>query len=61
MMGGYRKRLKAYASTLHGDGIAGGLSSFEAYADFAEHCLNSAIPVIRCMAGVRRIRMWKRP
>ncbi len=44
MMGGYRKRLKAYASTLHGDGIAGGLSSFEAYADFAEHCLELGYP-----------------
>jgi len=37
LLGGYRERLPAYASTLHGgrDGI---LDSKEAYADFAAHC-----------------------
>ncbi|MBI4969972.1 MAG: mandelate racemase [Rhodospirillales bacterium] len=37
MLGGYRKRLPAYASTYMGD-RQGGLSSKEAYADFANHC-----------------------
>ncbi len=39
MLGGYRERLPAYASTIGGDRLAGGLSSPEAYADFAEQCL----------------------
>jgi L-alanine-DL-glutamate epimerase-like enolase superfamily enzyme len=37
MLGGYRTRLPAYASTFHGD-RTGGLSSKEDYADFAEQC-----------------------
>ena len=37
LLGGYRKRLPAYASTYHGD-RAGGLDSKEAYADFAQTC-----------------------
>lgn len=37
LLGGYRKRLPAYASTYHGD-RAGGLDSKEAFADFADHC-----------------------
>ena len=37
MLGGYRTRLPAYASTYHGD-RNGGLSSPEAFADFAERC-----------------------
>jgi len=37
LLGGYRKRLPAYASTYHGD-RAGGLASKEAFADFAEQC-----------------------
>jgi L-alanine-DL-glutamate epimerase-like enolase superfamily enzyme len=39
MLGGYRERLPAYASTIGGDRLKGGLSSPEAYADFAEQCL----------------------
>ncbi len=38
LLGGYRWRLPAYASTISGD-HAGGLSSPEAYADFAAQCL----------------------
>jgi L-alanine-DL-glutamate epimerase-like enolase superfamily enzyme len=38
LLGGFRERLPAYASTLHGD-RNGGLSSEEAFADFAEQCL----------------------
>lgn len=39
MLGGYRERLPAYASTIMGDRLDG-LSSPEAYADFAEQCLD---------------------
>jgi L-alanine-DL-glutamate epimerase-like enolase superfamily enzyme len=37
LLGGYRKRLPAYASTYHAD-RAGGLDSKEAFVDFAERC-----------------------
>ena len=37
LLGGYRKRLPAYASTFHGD-RAGGLDSKEAFAAFALRC-----------------------
>jgi L-alanine-DL-glutamate epimerase-like enolase superfamily enzyme len=37
LLGGWRKRLPAYASTMHGD-RNGGLSSPEDYAAFAEEC-----------------------
>ena len=40
LLGGYRTRLPAYASTYHGDRSAGGLNSPEAFADFAEQCLS---------------------
>jgi len=39
LLGGYRKTLPAYASTMHGDREKNGLSSPEAYAYFAEECL----------------------
>ncbi|WP_152043114.1 enolase C-terminal domain-like protein [Salinigranum salinum] len=38
LLGSYRTRLPAYASTYHGD-TNGGLDSPEAFADFAEACL----------------------
>lgn len=37
LIGGYRQRLPAYASTYHGD-HSGGLDSKEAYAAFAQQC-----------------------
>ena len=37
LLGGYRKTIPAYASTYHGD-ENGGLSTPEAFADFAEQC-----------------------
>ena len=37
LLGGFRSRLKTYASTYHGD-RNGGLDSPEAFADFAERC-----------------------
>lgn len=41
LLGGYRKKLPAYASTMNGgeEGLKGGLSTPESYADFAEQCL----------------------
>lgn len=39
LLGTYRTRLPAYASTFHGD-RTGGLSSPSDYADFAEYCLD---------------------
>ena len=47
LMGGYRTRLPAYASTLAGDTHAAGLSSMEAYADFAERCLELGYPAYK--------------
>ena len=37
LLGGYKKTIPAYASTYHGDDN-GGLSTPEAFADFAEYC-----------------------
>jgi L-alanine-DL-glutamate epimerase-like enolase superfamily enzyme len=37
LLGGFRKRLKTYASTYHGDRV-GGLDSPAAFVDFAEKC-----------------------
>ena len=39
LLGGFRQRLPTYASTFHGD-RNGGLSSKEAFADYAEHCFD---------------------
>jgi L-alanine-DL-glutamate epimerase-like enolase superfamily enzyme len=38
LLGGYRKKLPAYASSMNG-GTTGGLSTPESYADFAEQCM----------------------
>lgn len=38
MLGGFRDTLPTYASTYHGQESAGGLSSPEAFADYAEEC-----------------------
>ncbi|WP_129115329.1 mandelate racemase family protein [Halegenticoccus tardaugens] len=43
LLGTYRTRLPAYASTYHGD-ESGGLDSPESYADFAEECLEMGYP-----------------
>jgi len=47
MMGGYRERLPAYASTLGGDALPDGLSSNEAYVDFAERCFELGYPAYK--------------
>ena len=39
LLGGYREKFPCYASTYHADRAPDGLSSPEAYADFAEQCL----------------------
>jgi len=44
LLGGHRRRLPAYASTWNGDETPGGLSSPEAFADFAEQCLELGYP-----------------
>jgi len=38
LLGGYRDKVPAYASTMCGDELEGGLNTPEAYADFAEKC-----------------------
>ena len=38
LLGGFRTRLRTYASTYHGQEEAGGLESPEAFAAFAQHC-----------------------
>ncbi|MFB6112467.1 MAG: mandelate racemase family protein [Halodesulfurarchaeum sp.] len=43
LLGSYRDRIPAYASTYHGD-ENGGLDSPEAFADFAETCLEYGYP-----------------
>jgi L-alanine-DL-glutamate epimerase-like enolase superfamily enzyme len=43
LLGTYRKRIPAYASTYHGD-ENGGLDSPEAFADFAEECRDRGFP-----------------
>ena len=44
LLGGHRKKLPCYASTYHADREPDGLSSPEAYADFAEQCLQMGYP-----------------
>ncbi|MEM2960642.1 MAG: enolase C-terminal domain-like protein [Candidatus Bathyarchaeia archaeon] len=39
LLGGHRDKIPAYASTMCGDDIDGGLNTPEAYADFAEKCM----------------------
>jgi L-alanine-DL-glutamate epimerase-like enolase superfamily enzyme len=47
LLGGYRERLPAYASTIPGDRHADGLSSPESYAEFAERCLELGYPAYK--------------
>jgi L-alanine-DL-glutamate epimerase-like enolase superfamily enzyme len=46
LLGGYRKQLPCYASTMNG-GEEGGLSTPEAFADFAEQCLEIGYPAYK--------------
>lgn len=48
LLGGWKRSLPAYASTLHGDHVArGGLSSPEAFADFAVRCREMGYPAFK--------------
>ncbi|MBX3013571.1 MAG: hypothetical protein KF832_18770 [Caldilineaceae bacterium] len=47
LLGGYKSALPCYASTYHGDHQPGGLSSPEAYADFAAQCLDLGYPAFK--------------
>ena len=48
LLGGWKKTLPCYASTLHGDHVrAGGLSSPEAFADFAVQCKEIGYPAFK--------------
>ncbi|MDA1258381.1 MAG: hypothetical protein O3C10_11155 [Chloroflexi bacterium] len=47
LIGGYRDRFPAYASTMCGDEIAGGLSTPEDYAAFAEKCVAEGYPAFK--------------
>ena len=47
LLGGYRKKLPCYASTYHGDTQPDGLSTPEAFADFAEECLAMGYPAFK--------------
>ncbi len=46
LLGGYRKKLPAYASTYHAD-RSGGLDCPEAFADFAQQCLEMGYPAFK--------------
>ena len=47
LLGGYRERLPAYASTTPGQKTPGGLDSIEKYADFAEECQQRGFPAFK--------------
>jgi L-alanine-DL-glutamate epimerase-like enolase superfamily enzyme len=47
LLGGSRDKVPAYASTMCGDDIPGGLDTPEAYADFAEACQKLGYPAYK--------------
>jgi L-alanine-DL-glutamate epimerase-like enolase superfamily enzyme len=47
LLGGYKESLPCYASTYHGDHQPDGLSSPEAYADFALQCRHMGYPAFK--------------
>ena len=47
LLGGYKSSVPCYASTYHGDHQPDGLSSPEAFADFAEQCLELGYPAFK--------------
>ena len=47
LLGGSQKKLPCYASTYVGDSEPGGLNTPEAYADFAEVCLEMGYPAFK--------------
>lgn len=47
LVGGYRDKVKAYASTMCGDDLEGGLDTPEAYAEFALQCKARGYPAFK--------------
>ena len=47
LLGGYKDSIPCYASTYHGDHQPDGLSTPDAFADFAEHCLDLGYPAFK--------------
>ena len=47
LLGGYKESLPCYASTYHGDHQLDGLSTPEAFADFAEACAEMGYPAFK--------------
>ncbi len=47
LLGGYKSSVPCYASTYHGDHQPDGLSTPEAFADFAEQCLELGYPAFK--------------
>jgi L-alanine-DL-glutamate epimerase-like enolase superfamily enzyme len=47
LLGGYRDKVKAYASTMCGDDVEGGLDTPEAYARFALQCKQRGYPAFK--------------
>ena len=47
LLGGYRDKVPAYASSMVGDDIPGGLDTPQAYADFAEACVEQGYPAFK--------------
>jgi len=47
LLGGYKDTLPCYASTYHGDHVPDGLSTPEAYADFALQCRDMGYPAFK--------------
>ncbi|MBX2998607.1 MAG: hypothetical protein KF893_08870 [Caldilineaceae bacterium] len=47
LLGGYKSSVPCYASTYHGDHQPDGMSTPEAYADFAEQCLELGYPAFK--------------
>jgi L-alanine-DL-glutamate epimerase-like enolase superfamily enzyme len=47
LLGGFRDKVRAYASTMCGDEMPGGLSTPEEYARFAETCMNRGYKALK--------------
>ena len=47
LLGGYKESVPCYASTYHGDHVADGLSSPQAYAEFAVQCRDMGYPAFK--------------
>jgi L-alanine-DL-glutamate epimerase-like enolase superfamily enzyme len=58
LLGGWKTRLPAYASTYHGD-ENGGLDSPEAFADFAVQCRERGYPAFKIHGWGRYPQVWR--